>query len=270
MASFLKTSDYVNFTTFTKTIVYNKLIFKFYFCITINPLQQMKQKVKALFFCIIVLTQLITSCAVHVGQITGNAALGGNNYRHVGTVSASNECIYVFYWGGNEKRAQIQELKENLEQRYPLRGGLAWANVTAGMKTGFYVIFDKRKATLTADIIDFWPDTNTANAAYNGYYYNDSIFIPVPIPIRNESIKKDSLEIKLLRLNAEKMKRITNPLVKVDIYSPLIDKEVIILRKQPTIGIIIRTHEYRVDVAYLSVDGKVKVIQLNYEKVYKY
>jgi len=138
------------------------------------------------------------------------------------------------------------------------------------MKTGFYVIFDKRKATLTADIIDFWPDTNTANSAYNGYYYNDSIFIPVPIPIRNESIKKDSLEIKLLRLNAEKMKRITNPLVKVDIYSPLIDKEVIILRKQPTIGIIIRTHEYRVDVAYLSVDGMVKVIQLNYEKVYKY
>jgi hypothetical protein len=56
---------------------------------------------------------------------------------------------------------------------------LAWANVTAGMKTGFYVIFDKRKATLTADIIDFWPDTNTANSAYNGYYFNDSIFIPV-------------------------------------------------------------------------------------------
>jgi len=232
----------------------------------------LKFNYKSYFVFVVLQTLLIAGCAVHNGQITGNAALSGNNYKYVGTVSASNSCTYVFHWGGNAKKAQLRELKEKLQQRYPMRDGLAWANVTTEIKTGFYVIFDKRKATLTADIIDFWPDTNTTNAAYNGYYFNDSTFILIPVPIRNYTMK-DSLEMKLFKLNAEKQKRNTEPLLPLHYNNYAINREMIFyLKKQKTIGIIqsLDSATLRACLAYLDNEGNVKITYRNFDEIFKY
>lgn len=209
--------------------------------------------------------QFITSCAVYNGNITGNAQLSGNNFRYVGNVAASNKCVYVFHWGGNAKETQITALKNELQQRYPLRNGLAWANVSLEMKTGFYILWDVRKAILTADIVDFWPDTNTTFAAYNGYYLNDTTFIPVPQKIETHTLAgQDSLMQRLLFMNARKQLVDTKKLTQQKRSEILVNSEVIFLRNEKSYqGIVISVDNefFTAVVAFLDEFGKLKIVK---------
>lgn len=226
-------------------------------------------KIIALFF---IFTLLLNGCAIHDGQITGNAALSGNNYRYVGKVAATNKCVYVFFWGGNEKKAQISELKENLQKRYPLRNGLAWANVSVEMKTGFYILFDVRKAVLTADIVDFWPDTNTAFAAYNGYYYNDTTFIPVPNNLRNfTTANQDSLTQKLMFMNARQQN--IDP-KKIEFFAQndihIYSEVLIFMDDKPFFGIVLWPDVYGAEIGYLNEYGQYKTTKKDFMTIFKY
>ncbi len=218
--------------------------------------------------------QLLTSCAVYNGNITGNAQLSGNNFRYVGNVAASNKCVYVFHWGGNAKETQITALQNELQQRYPLRNGLAWANVSLEMKTGFYILWDVRKAILTADIVDFWPDTNTTFSAYNGYYLNDTTFIPVPKKIETYTVaSQDSLMQRLLFMNARKQLVDTKKLTKQKRSEILINSEVIFLRNEkPYQGIVISVDYdyYAAVVAILDEFGKSKIVKVDLSSFYIY
>lgn len=214
------------------------------------------------FFLLVIALLFLSSCAIYNGNITGNAALSNAQFKHVGTVSATRTCVYVFHWGGVAKRSQITALKQDLQRRYPLRNGLAWANVSVEMKTGFWGLFDTRKATLTADIIDFWPDTNTVYAAYNGYYLNDSTFICVPQKIALQPIiKQESLVKRLQLLSASKNNSNISSLVSFEFITPEINEAVILkYRGQYTYGIITALKEYdAVNVAYLNENGKLKI-----------
>lgn len=219
--------------------------------------------------------QFIASCAVYNGNITGNAQLGCNNFRYVGKVSASNKCVYVFHWGGNAKETQITALKNELQQRYPLRNGLAWANVSLEMKTGFYILWDVRKAILTADIVDFWPDTNTTFAAYNGYYLNDTTFIPVPPKIETYTkASQDSLIPRLLFMNARKQQLVDiKKLAQQKRSEILVNSEVIFLRNEKSyLGIVISVDNefFTAVVAFLDEFGKLKIVKDDMKSFFTY
>ena len=218
--------------------------------------------------------QLITSCAVYNGNITGNAQLGGNNFRYVGKVAASNKCVYVFHWGGNAKETQITALKNELQQRYPLRNGLAWANVSLEMKTGFYILWDVRKAILTADIVDFWPDTNTIFSAYNGYYLNDTTFIPVPQKIETYTVAgQDSLMQRLLFMNARIQHLDRKKLIQYKPNKILINSEVFFLRNEKSyLGIVISVDNefFTAVVAFLDEFGKLKIVKDDMRSFFTY
>lgn len=218
--------------------------------------------------------QLLTSCAVYNGNITGNAQLSGNNFRYVGKVAASNKCVYVFHWGGNAKETQITALKDELRKRYPLRNGLAWANVSLEMKTGFYILWDVRKAILTADIVDFWPDTNTLFSAYNGYYLNDTTFIPVAQSIETYTVpSQDSLMQRLLFMNARKQLVDTKKLTRLKSNKILTNTEVIFLRNdKPYLGIVISVDYdfFTGVVAFLDEFGKLKIVKDDMRNFFTY
>jgi hypothetical protein len=211
---------------------------------------------------------------VYNGNITGNAQLSGNNFRYVGKVAASNKCVYVFHWGGNVKETQITALKDELLKRYPLRNGLAWANVSLEMKTGFYILWDVRKAILTADIVDFWPDTNTLFSAYNGYYLNDTTYIPVAQNIETYTVtSQDSLMQRLLFMNAQ-IKHIDHKkLTRQKLSEITINSEVIFFKnKKPYRGIIISAdYDYfTAVVAFLDEFGKFKIVKDDFRSFFIY
>lgn len=218
--------------------------------------------------------QLLTSCAVYNGNITGNAQLSGNNFRYVGKVAASNKCVYVFHWGGNAKETQITALKDELQQRYPLRNGLAWANVSLEMKTGFYILWDVRKAILTADIVDFWPDTNTAFPAYNGYYLNDTTFIPVPPKMETYTVAiQDSLTPRLMFMNARIQHIDLEKLTRQQRSEILINSEVIFFKNEkPYPGIVISVDNefFTAVVAFLDEFGKLKIVKDDMKSFFTY
>jgi hypothetical protein len=211
---------------------------------------------------------------VYNGNITGNAQLSGNNFRYVGKVAASNKCVYVFHWGGNAKETQITALKDELRKRYPLRNGLAWANVSLEMKTGFYILWDVRKAILTADIVDFWPDTNTLFSAYNGYYLNDTTFIPVAQSIETYTVpSQDSLMQRLLFMNARKQLVDTKKLTRLKSNKILTNTEVIFLRNdKPYLGIVISVDYdfFTGVVAFLDEFGKLKIVKDDMRNFFTY
>jgi hypothetical protein len=134
---------------------------------------------QAIFFSSTVLLLLLGSCAsYHNGYITGNASLSQNNYRYAGKISATNRLTYLFGYGGNRTQNQIEDLRHELLSKYPLREGLAWANVGITNRTRITFPFIWHvDATITADVIDFWPDTNLAYPGFAGYYLNDSVYI---------------------------------------------------------------------------------------------
>jgi hypothetical protein len=112
-----------------------------------------------------------------MGQLSGNAALSGNNFRYAGTVSATNTATYVFGIGGIKIGNQVDKLREELAYQYPMRSGLAWANVSVTFSTSQYLFVHQRQATITLDLIDYWPDTIQAYSGYNGYYLKPGMFI---------------------------------------------------------------------------------------------
>jgi hypothetical protein len=144
--------------------------------------------------CLFVSASLLFACAsVNIGSVTGNAALSSNNFRYVGTVSATSTSTYVLGIGGMNKQNQVEMLRKELATLYPLRGGLAWANVGVSFSNSYYIFFNQRVATLTLDLVDFWPDTNASYKGFEGYYLIPDSFIVISAPPK--SITKSTSQI---------------------------------------------------------------------------
>ena len=214
----------------------------------------------------------LNSCtSIYNGNIAGSTVISNGPYRHVGTVSVSNRCVYVFHIGGSGKNSQIIKLKEDLQKRYPLRYGLAWTNVAVEMKTGFLVLWDVRKATLSVDLIDFWPDTNTTYANYKGYYFNDSVYIPIPQSIAQINTNKtDSITSRLTFLNASKKNAFLNKFVKVNPFEDVLGKEIFVYyRGKLTYGVVEWYQDGYARINLLDAKGKLKNILRHVDKLYK-
>jgi hypothetical protein len=98
---------------------------------------------------------LVSSCATHFGGMSGSAALSSKNFRYQGLATGQAQTLQVFGLGGLAKDGLVAEAKKNLLLNYPLKDGQALANVTVDFKFSvvFFVII--RKATVTADIVEF-------------------------------------------------------------------------------------------------------------------
>jgi hypothetical protein len=153
---------------------------------------------------------LLFACAtVNIGNVTGNAALSSNNFRYVGTVSASSTSTYVLGIGGMNKQNQVEMLRKELATLYPLRGGLAWANVGVSFSNSYYIFFNQRVATLSLDLVDFWPDTNASYKGFEGYYLIPDSFIIISAPPKSISISTPQIptsvdtKFKLIQLQSK-------------------------------------------------------------------
>lgn len=118
----------------------------------------------------------LTSCAFHSGTFNGSAAITNNKFRIAGKANGSAETVHFLGLGGLRKDAIVNEARKNMEAKYPIPRGMAWGNVSVDFKTTFVFILWKTKATVSADIIDFNPET--INADYKGFYTEDSTYFP--------------------------------------------------------------------------------------------
>jgi len=109
---------------------------------------------KNVFFGILIIA-LLSSCASHVGVMTGNASISDANFNVVGLAVGSAKTQHIMGIGGLGKDALILEAKRNLYLNYPLKKGQALANVTVDIKRSAFPFVFKTMATVSADVIDF-------------------------------------------------------------------------------------------------------------------
>ena len=115
----------------------------------------MKKKITKLYAIAFVYAILFSSCAFHVGNMTGSTILSTNNFKYIKFVKGEAKTIKLFGIGGLEKEALIAEAKNDLIQKYPLKDGQALANITIDFKTTLKILIIETKVTITADIVEF-------------------------------------------------------------------------------------------------------------------
>ena len=92
-------------------------------------------KTLKLIIAIAIVSFLSTSCATHLGMMTGNASLSSNNFKVVKIAAGHAKTTRIFGLGGLGKDALVLDAKKDLLQNNPLRDGQALSNVTVDFKT---------------------------------------------------------------------------------------------------------------------------------------
>ncbi len=112
-------------------------------------------KTLKLIIAIAIVSFLSTSCATHLGMMTGNASLSSNNFKVVKIAAGHAKTTRIFGLGGLGKDALVLDAKKDLLQNNPLRDGQALSNVTVDFKTSFIFFVITEKVTVAADIVEF-------------------------------------------------------------------------------------------------------------------
>lgn len=102
---------------------------------------------------------VFSSCAIHVGTITGDASISTNNFKMVRMAEGTATTTKIFGLGGLGKDALVNEAKKDLLQNNPLKDGQALANVTLDFKNSYVLFVNKQKVTVSADIVEFIEQT---------------------------------------------------------------------------------------------------------------
>jgi hypothetical protein len=105
---------------------------------------------------VILMLIIFSSCATHMGMISGDASLSSNNFRMVKMIEGTAKTTKIFGIGGLGKEALVLEAKKDLLQNYPLKDGLALANVTLDFKNSFILFVNTQKVTVSADLVEFF------------------------------------------------------------------------------------------------------------------
>ena len=124
---------------------------------------------------------LLQNCtAIHTGVMQGSASLSAPNYRYAGKAFGMARCTYILGIGGNSVQGIAYQAQQDMYSRLPLRNGIALANVTTNKYVNYIApCFVQVTMLVSADVIDFWPDTIKNQTQY-GYYLNDSVFYQIP------------------------------------------------------------------------------------------
>lgn len=112
-------------------------------------------KMLKLFAFMVVFALTASSCATHIGMMTGNASLSSNNFKVVKIASGTASTTKIFGLGGIAKDALVLDAKKDMLMNNPLREGQALANVTVDFKNSYIFFVNTVKATVTADIVEF-------------------------------------------------------------------------------------------------------------------
>lgn len=102
---------------------------------------------------------VFSSCAIHVGTITGDASISTNNFKMVRMAEGTATTTKIFGLGGLGKDALVNEAKKDLLQNNPLKDGQALANLTLDFKNSYILFVNKQKVTVAADIVEFIEQT---------------------------------------------------------------------------------------------------------------
>lgn len=108
-----------------------------------------------LIIAVAIIGLLATSCATHLGMMTGNASLSANNFKVVKIASGHSKTTKIFGLGGLAKDALVLDAKKDMLLNNPLRDGQALSNVTVDFKTSFIFFVITEKVTVAADIVEF-------------------------------------------------------------------------------------------------------------------
>lgn len=113
------------------------------------------------FYSLIILLSgtLLSSCAFHSGNMTGNASLNARNFEIKTIVMGTAKTSHVFGIGGLKKQALVYEAKKDLYRSYPLSEGEAFANISVDFKRSYFFIVNTTVATITADVVEFKEDS---------------------------------------------------------------------------------------------------------------
>jgi len=112
-------------------------------------------KTLKLIIAVTIIAFATTSCATHLGMMSGSAALSSNNFKMIRIASGHAQTTKILGFGGLAKDALVFEAKKDLLQNNPLKDGQALANVTVDFKNTIIFFVITEKATVTADIVEF-------------------------------------------------------------------------------------------------------------------
>ena len=110
---------------------------------------------KKVYLLFVVLTTILSGCAMHNGYINNSVALSSNNYIIKGQASGAATATYIFGLGGLDRTAMVAEAKKDMMYNFPLREGEAYANTSVVWKNSFIFFVKTSKVTISADIIKF-------------------------------------------------------------------------------------------------------------------
>lgn len=105
---------------------------------------------------IVLSISLFSSCAVHNGYMKNSASLSEANFSYVKKgISGMSYTRQVFFIGGLNKQALVDEARRNMLENNPLQPNQTLANVTVDWKYTFIVVVSKTECTVSADVVEF-------------------------------------------------------------------------------------------------------------------
>ena len=98
-----------------------------------------------------------TSCAMHNGYMVNSTSLSSNNFNYVKKdIKGTAMATYIFGLGGLSKMELVNDAKNDMLSKYPLKENQAIANLTVNWKKTFVLPFAiTNKCSVTADIVEF-------------------------------------------------------------------------------------------------------------------
>lgn len=100
---------------------------------------------------------ILSSCAIHTGNTSSNAAVTNDNFRIMDLAIGQAHTKQVFGIGGLKPDALVLDAKRSMYRNYPLEAGQIYSNITVDYKRSFYLIVVTTMVTVSADIVQFNP-----------------------------------------------------------------------------------------------------------------
>lgn len=87
-----------------------------------------------------------------------SAALNSANFSYTGHLEGKSTATYIFGIGGMTKRTLVDDARENMLSKNPLKSNQALANLTVNWKRSYILgfVYSTLSCVVTADVVDFY------------------------------------------------------------------------------------------------------------------
>ncbi len=116
---------------------------------------------KSIYLILLLSCFFISSCTRHFsgGALQSSAALSQNNYSYIGNISGTAKVKYFLGIGGNKHLAIINEAKQDLYKKHPLKAGQAYVNFSTDVCNKYWIFGNTAIVTINADVVQFLENT---------------------------------------------------------------------------------------------------------------